>query len=271
VKHARTPAHSFNASVAVVIPARYASTRLPGKPLIDLCGQPMIRRVYERAAAAAGVSRIVVATDDARIAAVVRDFGGEAVMTSPDHPTGTDRLAEVALMLDADIVVNVQGDEPLIAPEAIEAAVAPLRADSTLLMATACEPLADAADVLNPNVVKVVRNARGDALYFSRCPIPYRRAEPLALGADIAAGVWWKHTGLYAYRREFLIRFAQSPPCPLERLESLEQLRALHMGVAIRVVETFHASPGVDTPEDVERVRRTLMRAESHADCAARE
>jgi 3-deoxy-manno-octulosonate cytidylyltransferase (CMP-KDO synthetase) len=271
VKHARTPAYSFNASVAVVIPARYASTRLPGKPLIDLCGQPMIRRVYERAAAAAGVSRIVVATDDARIAAVVRDFGGEAVMTSPDHPTGTDRLAEVALMLDADIVVNVQGDEPLIAPEAIEAAVAPLRADSTLLMATACEPLADAADVLNPNVVKVVRNARGDALYFSRCPIPYRRAEPLALGADIAAGVWWKHTGLYAYRREFLIRFAQSPPCPLERLESLEQLRALHMGVAIRVVETFHASPGVDTPEDVERVRRTLMRAESHADCAARE
>lgn len=249
---------SNNPSVVAIIPARYASTRLPGKPLIDLAGTPMVIRVCERARAAKLVSRVIVATDDERILGVARKHGVEAVLTSPDHATGTDRLAEVAAALDCDIVVNVQGDEPLISPETIDAAIRPLLADSELPMATTCEPLTAADDVLNPNIVKVIRNERGDALYFSRAPIPYDRANPLVPGTMVESGRWWKHTGLYVYRRSFLSRFTALSPAPLETVEALEQLRALHHGFPIRVMETRHSSPGVDTPEDVERVLKLL-------------
>lgn len=242
-------------SVVAVIPARYGATRLPGKPLLDLCGRPMIQRVYDRVRRTPGVARVIVATDDQRIAAAVADFGGEAWLTRADHASGTDRTAEVAAALDADLIVNVQGDEPLIAPETIAAALAPMQADATLPMATTCERL-DPADAANPNVVKVVCDARGRALYFSRALIPYPRHPTQA------QALWRKHTGLYVYRRETLLRLTRLPPAPLELAEGLEQLRALTHGVAIHVVETTHVSIGVDTPEDVERVRRCLEEME---------
>ncbi len=218
----------------------------------------MVVRVCERARLATLVSRVIIATDDDRILAVARKHGVEAVLTGPDHATGTDRLAEVAAALDCDIVVNVQGDEPLISPETIDAAIRPLLVDAEVRMATTCEPLTATDDILNPNIVKVIRDDRGDALYFSRAPIPYDRANPLVPGTTVESGRWWKHTGLYVYRRSFLLRFAALSPAPLESVEALEQLRALHHGFPIRVVETGHASPGVDTPEDVERVLKLL-------------
>ncbi|MFQ3582365.1 MAG: 3-deoxy-manno-octulosonate cytidylyltransferase [Chloracidobacterium sp.] len=238
-------------SVIAVIPARYGATRLPGKPLIDLGGQPMIQRVHARVRQTPAIERIIVATDDQRIAAAVAAFGGEARMTRADHASGTDRVAEVAATLDADIIVNVQGDEPLIAPETITAALRLLQTDSSAAIATTCEAL-DPAEAENPNVVKVVCDAAGYALYFSRSPIPYPRRP------DAARSLWRKHTGLYAYRREALLRFTQLPPAPLELAEGLEQLRALTHGMRIRVAETAHPSPGVDTPEDAERIRRQL-------------
>ena len=235
-----------------VIPARYASTRIPGKALADIGGRPMVEHVYRRAAAARHVDAVIVATDDERIADVVRRFGGDVRLTSPTHPTGTDRLAEVAAALDCDLIVNVQGDEPLIEPESIYAAIEPFSSDATLQMSTICNRIPNAEEAGDPNVVKVVTARNGFALYFSRSPVPYRRG-PL----DEAAGPY-KHIGLYVYRREFLLQVARLPPTPLERSESLEQLRVLEHGFSIKVVQTRHDSIGVDTPEDLERVRRLL-------------
>ena len=210
----------------------------------------MVERVYRRAAAARGVSAVLVATDDARIAAAVARFGGACVMTRPDHASGTDRIAEVAQDLSCDIVVNVQGDEPALDPAAIEAAVAPLAADASLMMGTLGAPLDPAADLQNPNAVKVLVDQHGFALYFSRAPVPFRREPGEALASVL------RHVGLYVYRRDFLLTLASLPRTPLERLESLEQLRALEHGYRIKVVETAYTSVSVDTPEDLERVRR---------------
>jgi len=222
---------------------------LPGKPLADIGGVTMVERVYRRAAAARGIDGVFVATDDDRIAGAVARFGGACVMTRPDHPSGTDRIAEVARGLTCDIVINVQGDEPTLDPAAIEAALAPLAADASVLMGTLGAPL-DEAERQNPNAVKVLVDRHGFALYFSRAPVPYRREPGQSRGAVL------RHVGLYAYRRDFLLMLASLPQTPLERIESLEQLRALEHGHRIRVVETSYTSVSVDTPEDLERVRR---------------
>jgi 3-deoxy-manno-octulosonate cytidylyltransferase (CMP-KDO synthetase) len=210
----------------------------------------MIEHVYRHASDARGIAQVIVATDDERIADVVRAFGGTVQMTRADHRTGTDRLAEVAATLTCDIVVNVQGDLPLLDSSAIEAAVAPLIGDETLQMCTICTPIRDEADYHNPNVVKVVRNNLGDALYFSRAPIPFRRVGP--------GPTTFKHIGLYAYRRTFVGTFAALPPTPLEIAESLEQLRAMEHGYRIHAVLTNIESIEIDTPEDLERVRRLM-------------
>jgi 3-deoxy-manno-octulosonate cytidylyltransferase (CMP-KDO synthetase) len=234
--------------VVAIVPARYESTRLPGKPLALIDGKPMIRHVYERTRAVDLVERVLVATDDARIADVVRGFGGDVVMTSAAHQSGTDRIAEVAAGLDAEIVVNVQGDLPFLDADTLGAAIGLLRDEATLPMATVKTPISDPAEMANPNVVKVVTDRDGYALYFSRSPLPYRRGP--------ADGVLaYKHIGLYAYRREFLLTFARLAPTPLERAEMLEQLRALEWGFRIRVAETPTAGVEVDTPEDLERAR----------------
>ena len=252
-------------AIVAIIPARFASTRLPGKPLSDIHGRTMIERVYERARAARTVGRVVVATDDERIASVVRCFGGEAVMTSPDHPTGTDRLAEAVREIEADVVVNVQGDEPMLDPAGIDAAAGALVDDPTLPMATLSLPLRTAEEMMAPSVVKVVVDAGGDALYFSRSPIPHVRRGAsadlrAAAEAAVARGLARKHVGLYAYRRDALLRFASLPPSPLEEAEGLEQLRALHYGMRMKVVPVDgEGGVAVDTPEDLERVRALLV------------
>ena len=249
--------------VVAVIPARYDATRLPGKPLADIAGRPMVEHVYRRAASARGVDAVVVATDDERIVAVVRGFGGIAAMTGAAHRTGTDRIAEVAATLSCEIVLNVQGDEPLIEPEMIEAVIAPLAADPMLEMSTVCVAIADRSDYANPNVVKVVKDRTGRALYFSRSPIPHFRSGPPEGGPYESVGAGFsrpfKHIGLSGYRRTFLLKLATLPQTPLERAESLEQLRALEHGYRIHTVETTYDSIGVDTPEDLERVRRQLL------------
>jgi 3-deoxy-manno-octulosonate cytidylyltransferase (CMP-KDO synthetase) len=238
---------------AAVIPARYASTRFPGKPLADLAGKPMVVRVCERARAS-GAQPVCVATDDERIAAAVRAAGFEARMTRADHPSGTDRIAEAAAQLglaDAAIVVNVQGDEPLIAPQLIARVAGALAANAEAAVATACHPITDAAEIANPNVVKAVLNAKGEALYFSRAPIPYaRQGEPRAL----------RHVGIYAYRVGFLKRYASLAASPLEAAEQLEQLRVLWHGYRIAaVIEEGAMPPGVDTPADLQAVLELLQ------------
>jgi 3-deoxy-manno-octulosonate cytidylyltransferase (CMP-KDO synthetase) len=247
-------------AIRIVIPARYASTRLPGKPLADIAGLPMIVRVAA-AARRAQSDGVWVAADDERIIAAVRQHGFEAVMTRKDHSSGTDRIAEVVDRLqwdDADIVVNVQGDEPLLEPFLVEAVAGALRGNPDAAMATAAYPLTTADDFFNTNVVKVVCDSRGRALYFSRAPIPWDRDRFAdrrdALPADLPA---LRHIGLYAYRVSFLRRFGQLAASPLELSESLEQLRALWHGYPIQVISVEHApAPGVDTAEDLERVRR---------------
>jgi 3-deoxy-D-manno-octulosonate cytidylyltransferase len=232
--------------VLCIIPARYASTRLPGKPLRDIAGKPMIVRVYERAVQAKRVQDVVVATDDERICAAVAAHGGRAVMTRADHATGTDRLAEVAeKMTEYDLIINVQGDEPLIDPAVIDALVAPFLSDAALSMATVKTALAAEEDITNPNNVKVITDCAGNALYFSRARIPYARNP----GAKV-----YKHIGIYAYRRDFLLAYARMEQTPLELSESLEQLRALENGHRIRVVETDAVFIGVDTEEDLAAV-----------------
>jgi 3-deoxy-manno-octulosonate cytidylyltransferase (CMP-KDO synthetase) len=242
--------------IVAVIPARYDATRLPGKPLADIDGRPMIEHVCRRAASARGVDAVVVATDDDRIAVAVRRFGGVAAMTRSAHRTGTDRIAEVAANLPCEIVLNVQGDEPLIDPSSIEAVIAPLLQDPMLEMSTACVVISDPSQYHDPNVVKVVKDRAGRALYFSRSPIPFIRIPDPASRIPV-----YKHLGLYGYRRNFLLKFATLAQTPLERAESLEQLRALEHGYRIHTVETQYDSIGVDTSEDLERVRRHFVAA----------
>lgn len=251
--------------VTAVIPARYASTRFVGKPLADIMGKPMVQHVYERASRAALVSEVIVATDDKRIEAAVKAFGGRVAMTSPDHATGTDRLAEVADGLAADIIVNVQGDEPLIDPAMIDQAVAPLVADSSILMGTLKSRVRNLHDFLSPNVVKVITDSSGYALYFSRSPLPFFRDKWNDLkdeAFDSGRLLCYKHVGIYVYRREFLIRFARMPQTHLECAEKLEQLRVLENGYRIRVVETEHESIGVDSPSDLDKVLETLRKSQ---------
>lgn len=233
-----------------VIPARYASTRFPGKPLARLAGKPMIQHVFERCRDSGAFAGVFVATDDSRIADAVKSFGGRVVMTSADCQSGTDRVAEVARVLPfTDIMVNVQGDEPLIASESLRTIVSAFE-DPLVEMATLVRKL-DESERQNPNVVKAVLGWHGDALYFSRADIPYPR--------DANARVQrWAHVGLYAYRRDTLVKFASLPPTELEETEKLEQLRALEHGIKIRCLETQHRSIGVDTPEDLERAEAQL-------------
>lgn len=239
-----------------IIPARYASSRFPGKALAELGGKPMVQHVVERAARAALLDEVMVATDDTRIAEAVRRFGGKACMTSPAHPSGTDRIAEVVRDTACDLVVNIQGDEPLIEPSVIDQAVAPLADDSSIGMGTLARPmgLAEAAD---PSKVKVVLDRQGFALYFSRSRIPYIRDD----APPPTDRPYLLHLGLYVYRRETLLRLAGLAPTPLEGQERLEQLRALEHGIRIRVAITEHQSFGVDTPADLERVRRMMANA----------
>lgn len=250
-------------NITAVIPARYASTRFPGKALAEIGGRPMIQHVYERAAQSTLVSRVIVATDDRRIAEAVNMIGGEAVMTSTAHETGTDRLAEVASGLDADIIVNVQGDEPLIDPAMIDLAIQPFLEEPGLQMGTVKTRIKCLHDFLSPNVVKVVTDNRGDALYFSRSPLPFFRDKWKDLKDEsFASGrlLCYKHVGLYVYRRDFLLKFAVMPPTFLEISEKLEQLRAIENGITIRVVETEFESIGVDTPDDLQKAQEQYQR-----------
>ncbi|CAG0943609.1 3-deoxy-manno-octulosonate cytidylyltransferase (CMP-KDO synthetase) [Anaerolineae bacterium] len=238
--------------IAAVIPARFASTRLEGKPLADICGKTMVQRVYERAKAA-GLSDVVVATDDERILKAVASFGGHAVMTSSLHASGTDRVAEAASSIGADIIVNLQGDEPLIDPALIRAAVGPMLEDPSAWMATLKTPIRHEEEYLDPNAVKVVTDREGYALYFSRSPLPFCRKGFSGLSAPA-----YKHIGLYVFRRAFLFEFTRMKPTALELSESLEQLRALENGVRIKVVEVDYNPVSVDTPEDLEKVRKIV-------------
>jgi 3-deoxy-manno-octulosonate cytidylyltransferase (CMP-KDO synthetase) len=248
-----------------MIPARYASVRLEGKALADIAGKPMIQHVYERAAQAATLDEVLVATDDERIARVVEGFGGRCEMTASTHQSGTDRLAEVAARVRCDLIVNIQGDEPMIEPAAIDAAVAPFLGETPERFGTLARPITSRHDYLEPSLVKVVVDLAGYALYFSRAPIPFFRVDegqdwpqdkPLA---HPTTGVRaWHHIGLYVYTRETLLWFAGLPASPLERTEKLEQLRALENGCRIRVVQVEYAPVGVDTPEDLERVRQIM-------------
>jgi 3-deoxy-manno-octulosonate cytidylyltransferase (CMP-KDO synthetase) len=250
---------------AVVIPARYASTRLPGKPLLRQTGKYLIQHVYERACRARRASQVIVATDDPRIVAAVKSFGGQVRMTRHDHPSGTDRVAEVAQDLDADVVLNLQGDEPLIDPAALDLLPELLQRHPDTDLATLAVPITSAEQLHNPNCVKVVRDAAGRALYFSRSAIPFvRNGRPGFHGEPIA---FLQHLGLYAYRRPFLLRLATLPPDPLEKLEQLEQLRVLSLGHRIQVGIVREAAIGVDTYEDylrfvaIQREKRLLAAA----------
>ncbi|MCR9104758.1 MAG: 3-deoxy-manno-octulosonate cytidylyltransferase [Gammaproteobacteria bacterium] len=252
---------------SVVIPARYGSSRLPGKPLLDIAGKPMVQRVWEQANRSAA-GRVIVATDDARIETAARAFGAEVVMTSAAHPSGTDRLQEVARILrlaDDEIVVNVQGDEPLIPPAVIDQVASNLRACHQADIATLCEPITTLADLHNPNVVKVVANTHQHALYFSRAPVPWPRdafaqAEPVLPQGN----AWMRHIGVYAYRTAFLHQFVQWPVAPIEQLEQLEQLRALFNGIGIHVEPACDfVPPGVDTEADLALVRAHLLQGQS--------
>ncbi|NLN76287.1 MAG: 3-deoxy-manno-octulosonate cytidylyltransferase [Armatimonadetes bacterium] len=234
----------------VIIPARMAATRFPGKPLVDLCGKPMIRWVCERASRAAGISKVIVATCDREIVDAVKTFGGEAVMTSDTHRSGTDRLAEVAANLDADVIVNVQGDEPLIDPSSIELALKPFESSADITMTSLMTPI-DSISAQDPNLVKVVVDVHNFALYFSRSPLPYERNA--LLDKPI-----YGHVGLYAYTRDFLLKFSSLQPTPLEKTESLEQLRVLEHGYGIKMLEVKDRPLGVDTLADLEKVRLAI-------------
>jgi 3-deoxy-manno-octulosonate cytidylyltransferase (CMP-KDO synthetase) len=253
-------------TVVAAIPARYASTRFPGKVLAPIGGKPMIQHVYERVQKARYVEEVLVATDDERIRAAVEGFGGHAVLTSPSHPSGSDRIAEAVADTEFEWVVNVQGDEPLLAPQDIDAAVLPLLGNPEIPISTMGKRIHLEQEFFDPNVVKVVVDAKGFALYFSRSPIPYNRAgwEKLSEGEILQGthvevpGPSFKHIGLYVYRREVLTDLAATPPTPLELSEGLEQLRALESGYKIQVIETERDSIGVDVPEDILRVEEYL-------------
>jgi 3-deoxy-manno-octulosonate cytidylyltransferase (CMP-KDO synthetase) len=247
-------------SVIAVIPARYGSTRFAGKPLATISGLPMIQRVYENARGCSLVDRVIVATDSDVIAAVVKKFGGEVCMTAATHQTGTDRIAEAMRHYDSGLIVNMQGDEPLLPPNAISEALQPMLEDQSIPMGTLKTCIRDRDDITNTNVVKVVTNEQGFALYFSRLPIP---CNP---GNDPSVRLF-RHVGLYVYTRKFLMTFAGLRQTMLERTERLEQLRALEHGYPIRVVETEYYPVGVDVPEDIQRVERILSATGSAAAC----
>ncbi len=239
--------------VIVVIPARYASTRLPGKPLVLLAGKPMVQHVYERVKRAQTVHRVMVATDDQRIMDAVTAFGGEARMTRSDHRTGTERIAEVAVHEPGDVFVNVQGDEPLIDPVAIDTAVGALLEEPQAQISTVATAIRHAGDIMDPNVVKTVLDFDGNALYFSRAPIPWIRDTQQKVHVK-----YWKHLGLYVFQREALLEFPTLPQGELEKIEQLEQLRWLENGWKIRVAEVAHDAVSVDVPEDVARVEKLM-------------
>ena len=239
--------------ITAVIPARYGSTRFPGKPLAGICGKTMIQRVYENARQCSLVGRVVVATDSDEIARAVKQFGGEVCMTSNMHETGTDRIAEAAQKLDADLIVNVQGDEPLLQPQAIELAVKPLLINRQISMGTLKAAIKSEQDIENPNIVKVVTDTSGRALYFSRSAIPFVRSRQTDL-------LMYRHIGLYVYRRDFLLQLTGLPQSMLEKAESLEQLRALEYGFCIHVAETDYEPVSVDVPEDIAKVEHALRR-----------
>lgn len=256
-------------NVIAIIPARYPSVRLPGKMLREIQGKPLVLHTLSQAQKARTVDRVIVATDDERIFDVVTHAGGEAVMTSPEHRSGSDRIAEVAQDLaENSIIVNVQGDEPLISPDTIDAVVRALLDDPEAKMSTSCEPIDSLAELLNGNNVKVVVGDNGYALYFSRSPLPWPREASLRYGGDPNKAIeaepdllsrFRKHTGLYAYRREYLLEFTKLPQTSLEKFEMLEQLRALENGAKIKVVEATERSIGVDTEEDLELVGQMLQ------------
>lgn len=240
-----------------LIPARWASTRFPGKPLHSLCGKPLLQHVYERARKCSQLAEVVIATDDERIATTAEGFGASVVMTSPSHPTGTDRIAEAAAQFPtASHFINIQGDEPLIEPSLVDELATTLAGDESIDLITAASPIRDEALLADSNIVKVVLNAASDALYFSRAAIPYPRApspeDPL------------RHVGLYGYRADFLRKFVTWPPAPLEIAESLEQLRALHHGARIRVVLTEHEAIGLDSPDQIPFIERLLSQQASN-------
>ncbi len=258
-------------TITAVIPARYHSSRFPGKPIVDICGKPMVQHVYERAKSSSLVAEVIVATDDARIADVVRKFGGKVVMTSPDHRTGTERVAEVARGIEAEIIANIQGDEPLIRGEIIDEAIRPLISDKTIQISTLKSPITRISDWFNPNVVKVVTDREGFALYFSRSPIPFFQDKrgrdgrvsflELEHGDDsFPVGFLYRHIGLYVYRRSFLLSISKIDPTPLEGSEGLEQLRILENGYRIKVIPIDYHPVGVDTPEDLREVRQKLAK-----------
>jgi len=247
-----------SSQVVIVIPARYGSTRLPGKPLVSLAGKPMVQRVYERAKLAKTAGRVIVATDDERIASKVREFGGEAKITRTDHRTGTERIAEVAAHVDGKVFVNVQGDEPLLDPAAVDAAVTALLEQPVAAIATVAVAIRTPADIMDPNVVKTVLDFEDNALYFSRAPIPWVRDS-----AHKTHARHLKHLGLYVFQREALLEYPTLPQGELERLEQLEQLRWLENGWKIRVASVEHDAVSVDVPEDVERVEKLLSRAQT--------
>ncbi|WP_345828376.1 3-deoxy-manno-octulosonate cytidylyltransferase [Pantoea sp. BRR-3P] len=233
----------------IVIPARFGSSRLPGKPLLDIVGKPMVQHVYERALQVAGVAEVWVATDDERVIQAVEGFGGNAIMTRADHESGTDRLVEVMQKVAADIYINLQGDEPMIRPEDVAHLVQGMRDDAELPVATLCHPIS-AEEALEVSSVKVVVNARRDALYFSHSPIPYPR--------HVDKARYLKHVGIYAYRRDVLQNYSNLSEAMPEQAESLEQLRLMNAGIAIRVFEVAPTGPGVDTPACLEKVRKLM-------------
>lgn len=235
-----------------VIPARYASSRLPGKPLLDICGKPMIEHVYRRAVLSEVFSRVIIATDDERIYDAAEKFGAQAVMTRADHPNGTSRAAEIARDIDADYVVNIQGDEPMLDPRLLRELAEGFAKDSTADSATACMQISKEEDINNPNIVKVAHALNGRALYFSRSVLPYRRCD---IGCKI-----YEHIGIYAYKKDFLMKLVTLPDTPLQQTESLEQLKILEHGYSMAVIETKYPSqgPNVNTQEDLEEVRRIM-------------
>lgn len=256
--------------IIALIPARMGSTRFPGKPLAEILGKPMIQRVYEQAKKARRISEVIVATDDKRILKVVQGFGGNAVMTSGNHSTGTDRIAEAAAKMDCDIVVNVQGDEPLIPPENIDLVVQPLLDEPQTRVSTLMMSCASVEDILDPNNTKVVSSQNGEALYFSRSPIPFFRQETNkeeqgSKSKEKTAKIsnWHIHIGIYAYTKNFLLQFAQLPESPLEKIEKLEQLRILQKGIPIKIVRTDKKSIGVDHPDVIKKVEDILRNPDS--------
>lgn len=254
-------------SALAVIPARFESTRLPGKPLVDIQGHPLVYHVYRRVSQAKNIERVIVATDHDKVREAVESFGGFAVMTSNHHKTGTERIAEIAQLIPYDIIINVQVDEPMIRPELLDSLVALLNEDTSIQMATLATPLQDLDELDDPNVVKLVTAVSGEALYFSRSAIPFpfldnyhhgRHAREIVSYRNELIRFYLKHIGVYAYRKNFLMQFVAWEPTPLEKLERLEQLRALEHGARIHVMITQHSHYGLDTPEDLERFRRIV-------------